>query len=103
MGFGAKPRWFGNEGEALPILSRARCERMLTDKRGFGGKTVVCQRDNHIYKCLWRYNMRLTTDELIVLLLGLIYEQEKMTEQQKARIYKRVFSLVGEVSKGGES
>ena len=47
--------------------------------------------------------MRLTTDELIVLLLGLIYEQEKMTEQQKARIYKRVFSLVGEVSKGGES
>ena len=47
--------------------------------------------------------MRLTTDELIVLLLGLLYEQEKMTEQQKARIYKRVFSLVGEVSEGGES
>lgn len=47
--------------------------------------------------------MRLTTDELIVLMLRLIYEQEKMTEQQKARIYKRVFSLVGEVSEGGES
>ena len=57
----------------------------------------------HIYKCLWRYNKRMTTDELIVLLLGLLYEQEKMTEQQKARIYKRVFSLVGEVSEGGES
>ena len=31
-----------------PILSRARCERMLTVKRGFGGKAVVCQGDNHI-------------------------------------------------------
>ena len=46
-GFGAKPRWVGYEGEALPLLSRARCERMLTAERGFGGKTVVYQVDNH--------------------------------------------------------
>ena len=55
MGFGAKPRWVGNEGEALPPYSpELAVSECSHHERGFGSKTVVCQRDNHIiYRCLF--------------------------------------------------